>query len=96
MIGMPAPGHIDLTPFWYQEVRLTGSYTYATERYQGTDVSTFQLALQLMRREELSSTLADWCATPSLCATIAGPSPRRCVLDGIKPSRLSSTWRMTE
>ena len=58
MIGMPAPGHIDLTPFWYQEVRLTGSYTYATERYQGTDVSTFQLALELMQREELSSTLS--------------------------------------
>ena len=57
MIGMPAPGHVDLTPFWYQEVRLSGSYTYATESHAGADVPTFHLALDLLQREALSSTL---------------------------------------
>ncbi len=58
MIGMPTPGHIDLTPFWYQEVRLSGSYTYATESHGGTDVPTFHLALDLLQREGLSLTLS--------------------------------------
>ncbi len=57
MIGMPAPGHIDLTPFWYQEVSLRGSYTYATESYGGTATPTFQLALDVLQREGLSATL---------------------------------------
>ncbi len=57
MIGMPAPGHIDLTPFWYQEVRLNGSYTYAIESHEGADIPTFQLALDLLQRADMSSTL---------------------------------------
>ena len=57
MIGMPAPGHVDLTPFWYQEVRLNGSYTYAMESHEGAEIPTFQLALNLLQRAELSDTL---------------------------------------
>ena len=57
MIGMPGPGRIDLTPFWYQEVRLTGSYTYALECYGGQRVPTFRLALDLLAREDSAQTL---------------------------------------
>ncbi len=57
MVGMPSPSHVDLTPFWYQEVHLRGSYTYAMESHEGSAVPTFHLALSLLQRKDMAATL---------------------------------------
>jgi threonine dehydrogenase-like Zn-dependent dehydrogenase len=40
---------VDLNPIWYQEVDLVGSHTFGMERWQGRDVHTFDLAIELLR-----------------------------------------------
>lgn len=47
LVGMPgAKSTLDLTALWYKEVRLTGSYAYSVEEYEGNKMSSFQLALR--------------------------------------------------
>jgi threonine dehydrogenase-like Zn-dependent dehydrogenase len=48
LVGMPgAKSTLDLTALWYKEVRLTGSYAYSVEEYEGNKMSSFQLALRI-------------------------------------------------
>jgi threonine dehydrogenase-like Zn-dependent dehydrogenase len=58
MIGMPDPGKQDLTPVWYQELRVTGAYAYSLETRDNCQVSTFQLVEDLLSEEGWSERLA--------------------------------------
>jgi threonine dehydrogenase-like Zn-dependent dehydrogenase len=49
--GMPSPGKIDLAPLWYQELRVSGAYTYSIENHDGASVKTFHLALDIVRED---------------------------------------------
>ena len=82
MLGMPAPGHIDLTPFWYQEVHLNGSYTYAMESYEGADIPTFHLALDLLQRDDMSAKLGGL-----VRHTFALRSYRKAIAIAMRPGR---------
>jgi threonine dehydrogenase-like Zn-dependent dehydrogenase len=44
--GIP-DGGADLTPLWFRELELVGSYTSGTERTEGAERRTFDLALEL-------------------------------------------------
>jgi threonine dehydrogenase-like Zn-dependent dehydrogenase len=44
--GIPGPG-ADLTPLWFRELELAGSYTGGTERIEGAERRTFDLAVEL-------------------------------------------------
>jgi threonine dehydrogenase-like Zn-dependent dehydrogenase len=44
--GIPGPG-ADLTPVWFRELELAGSYTSGTERVGDADRNTFDLAIEL-------------------------------------------------
>jgi len=46
LAGMPKG--VDWTPIWLNEIEIKGSWIYGTELYQGKEVHTFQLALDLM------------------------------------------------
>jgi len=46
LAGMPKG--VDWTPIWLNEIEIKGSWIYGTEPYQGEEVHTFQLALDLM------------------------------------------------
>ncbi len=48
MLGMPSRSKVDLTPLWQREITLVGAYTYGTERLGGTEVRTFELAMELV------------------------------------------------
>jgi threonine dehydrogenase-like Zn-dependent dehydrogenase len=49
ILGLAAiPKGIDWAPIWLKEIHLHGSYTYGVETWQGRQVRTFQLALDLM------------------------------------------------
>jgi len=39
---------VDPTPLWFKEVRVSGSWIYDHELYQGRQMRTFQVALELM------------------------------------------------
>lgn len=52
LAGMPAPAHLDLTPLWQREVRLSGSYTYGPEPAVGGRHS-FDLAFELAEASRL-------------------------------------------
>jgi threonine dehydrogenase-like Zn-dependent dehydrogenase len=48
LVGMPgARSTLDLTPLWYKEIRLTGSYAYSVEEYEPEETSSFELALRI-------------------------------------------------
>src|SRR5215207_3616787 len=48
LVGMPgAKSSLDLTALWYKEVRLTGTYAYGVEKYEGERTSSFGLALRI-------------------------------------------------
>jgi threonine dehydrogenase-like Zn-dependent dehydrogenase len=49
--GMPDPNKLDLTPVWYQELRVTGSYAYSTETRDGARVNTFDIALDMLAED---------------------------------------------
>ena len=51
LTGMPVVSKMDLTPLWYQELRVSGSYTYSVETNGGAPVKTFQLALNMLRQD---------------------------------------------
>jgi threonine dehydrogenase-like Zn-dependent dehydrogenase len=44
--GIPGPG-ADLTPLWFRELELVGAYTAGTERIDGEERRTFDLAVEL-------------------------------------------------
>ncbi len=58
MQGMPSGAGADLVPLWYKQVSLVGSYAYGLEDVKGGPVKTFQLALDLMRKDGLAERLA--------------------------------------
>lgn len=49
-----APLHLDLTPLWFQEVDLIGVNTLGRETWEGRQVDTFELAIELLRQEKLT------------------------------------------
>ena len=57
LVGMPAArSSLDFTALWYKEIRLSGSYAYGAEVYQGETTTSFALALRLapeIRLEEM-------------------------------------------
>lgn len=51
LLGMPGiPKNIDWTSIWYKQLRVKGAYTYGIETYNGEQIHTFQLGLQLMQK----------------------------------------------
>ena len=58
MTGMPAVGKIDLTPMWYQELRVNGAYAYSLETNGKARVKTFSLALDMLSKDEWRDRLA--------------------------------------
>ncbi len=46
--GMPDPNKLDLTPVWYQELRLIGAYAYGAEVRNGARRKTFDIALEML------------------------------------------------
>ena len=56
LVGMPgAKSSLDLTALWYKEVRLTGSYAYGVEEYEGENTSSFALALRIANEIRLDT-----------------------------------------
>ena len=51
LVGMPGESRADLTPFWYKELHVTGAYAYGTERVDGLEKRTFQLALEMLSKQ---------------------------------------------
>lgn len=47
------PMQVDLTPVWYYEVNLIGTYAHGAEDWQGERISTFELAIRLLREGKL-------------------------------------------
>jgi threonine dehydrogenase-like Zn-dependent dehydrogenase len=62
MTGMPGVGKIDLTPMWYQELRVNGAYAYSLETTGETNgtakVKTFGLALDMLSKDNWGDRLA--------------------------------------
>jgi threonine dehydrogenase-like Zn-dependent dehydrogenase len=52
--GMPDPNRLDMTPVWYQELRVTGAYAYATETHDGARPKTFEIALDMLADGDFS------------------------------------------
>jgi len=49
MVGMPpANSKLNLAPGWYQESSLIGAYLYGIETWQGRQIRTFEVALDLL------------------------------------------------
>ena len=57
-LGMPSDARTDLTPLWHQQVRLTGAYAYGLEHTANEHIKTFDLAMRLMKNQELRDRLA--------------------------------------
>jgi len=56
LVGMPgAKSTLDLTALWYKEIRLTGSYAYGVENFEGEKTSSFQLALRIAPKIRLET-----------------------------------------
>ena len=54
MVGIKfAPLKVDLTPVWYQEVDLIGTYAHGSDIWQGRRVHTYDLAIDLLREGKL-------------------------------------------
>lgn len=49
------PLHVDLTPLWYQELRLVGPIWHGREMWQGQEIDTFDLAAQLTAQGRLQN-----------------------------------------
>lgn len=58
MVGMPGEPKADLTPFWYKELAVLGSYAYGAEQHGEGSVSTFRLALDMLARQGWGERLA--------------------------------------
>ena len=48
LVGMPGGVHVDLAPLWQREITITGAYAYGVEERNGTMISTFDLAFELV------------------------------------------------
>ncbi len=48
-----APVNVDLTPVWYQEVSLIGTYAHGHEDYEEEQISTFDLVFKLFQQGKL-------------------------------------------
>ncbi len=48
------PMHVDLTPVWYQEVDLIGILGHGRERWEGEDISTFELVVKWLREGKMN------------------------------------------
>ena len=56
LVGMPgAKSTLDLTALWLKEVRLTGTYAYSVEDYEGGKTSSFELALRIAPKIRLKT-----------------------------------------
>jgi threonine dehydrogenase-like Zn-dependent dehydrogenase len=52
IVGMPSiPTGVDWTSIWHQELQVIGCYTYGMETYRDEPISTFELAMQLMEKQ---------------------------------------------
>ena len=49
--GMPVVSKMDLTPLWYQELRVSGAYAYSLESNGGERIKTFRLALDMLSQD---------------------------------------------
>ncbi len=49
------PLTVDLTPVWYQEVRLLGAMAHGMEQWQGEQIGTFELATRLFQARKLTA-----------------------------------------
>lgn len=43
---------VDISSVWFRELRLFGSYAYSRSRFQGREVHTYQMAMDLLARED--------------------------------------------
>jgi threonine dehydrogenase-like Zn-dependent dehydrogenase len=50
--GIGLPKNVDWTPLWAQECTIHGSASHATEDFQGARISTFELAIRLLRERK--------------------------------------------
>ncbi|MBI1923887.1 alcohol dehydrogenase catalytic domain-containing protein [Candidatus Poribacteria bacterium] len=51
LVGMPSiPKNIDWTSIWYKELKVTGTYTYGLETYEGEQIRTFALGIRLLQQ----------------------------------------------
>src|SRR2546422_7164190 len=54
LLGLAAlPSGVDWTPIWWKELRVTGSYIYAVEQWQGRAARTMELVLEWMAQGTL-------------------------------------------
>lgn len=54
LVGLAAiPKKVDWTPIWLNELEVKGSFTCSTEAYQGQQLRTYQIALNLMAEGKL-------------------------------------------
>ena len=58
IIGMPVASNVDLTPLWYQELRVYGAYAYSLESNGKDRVKTFSLALDILSEDGWGDRLA--------------------------------------
>jgi threonine dehydrogenase-like Zn-dependent dehydrogenase len=49
-----APMRVDLTPVWYYEVNLIGTYAHGAEDWEGERIPTFELVIRLLREGKIS------------------------------------------
>ena len=49
--GMPDPNKLDMTPVWYQELRVIGVYAYGDEARNGARRKTFEIALEMLAED---------------------------------------------
>ena len=57
--GMPDPNKLDMTPVWYQELRVIGVYAYAAESRNGARRKTFEIALEMLAEDGWADKIAD-------------------------------------
>lgn len=57
--GMPDPNKLDMTPVWYQELRVIGAYAYAAESRNGARPRTFEIALEMLGEDGWAEKIAE-------------------------------------
>jgi len=57
LVGLAGiPKGVDWTPIWLNEIEIKGSWIYGSELYQGKEMRTFQLAIDLMAQGKIELT----------------------------------------
>jgi L-iditol 2-dehydrogenase len=56
MLGTLQGGHVDLTPLWFRELRVIGSYGRQKESFQGRRIGTYQLVQEMMLAGRIKAT----------------------------------------